>query len=157
MGFYEKELHAMECKGVCKIVPLSSLPHGRMLFCNRWVYTEKDVGTYRSRTVAQGYSQVPGKDFTYSHAPVMTDLAFRLDLIIKVLKKLRTGQFDLETAIFYSELDEVIYMRLPDGYVKYMLEVHNVKIDPSKMSYYSIKLSRAQSKLPDNGGKCLMQ
>jgi hypothetical protein len=62
----------------------------------------------------------------------MTDLAFRLALIIKVLKKLRTGQFDIETAFLYSELDEEIYMRLPYGYVKYMLEVHNVKIYPSK-------------------------
>jgi Reverse transcriptase (RNA-dependent DNA polymerase) len=61
----------------------------------------------------------------------MTDLAFRLALMIKVLNKLRTGQFDIETAFLYSELDEEIYMRLPDGYVKYMLEVHNVKIDPS--------------------------
>jgi Reverse transcriptase (RNA-dependent DNA polymerase) len=61
----------------------------------------------------------------------MTDLAFRLALIIKVLKKLRTVQFDIETAFLYSELDEAIYMRLPDGYVKYMLEVYNVQIDSS--------------------------
>jgi Reverse transcriptase (RNA-dependent DNA polymerase) len=107
------------------------MPHGRKLVGNRWVYTEKYDGTYRSRTVAQGFSQVPGKDFTDSHAPVMTDLAFRLALIITVLKKLRTRQFDTETAFLYSELDEEIYMRLPGGYVKYMLEVHNIKIDPS--------------------------
>jgi hypothetical protein len=44
----------MESKGVWKMVPLSSMPHGRMLVGNRWVYTEKDDGTYRSRTVAQG-------------------------------------------------------------------------------------------------------
>jgi hypothetical protein len=61
----------------------------------------------------------------------MLDLAFRLALIIKVLKNLRAGQFYIETAFLYSELDEEIYMRLPDGYVKYMLEVHNVKIHPS--------------------------
>jgi hypothetical protein len=43
------------------------------------------------------FIQVPGKDFTDSHAPVMTDLAFRLTLLIKVLNKLRTGQFDIES------------------------------------------------------------
>jgi Reverse transcriptase (RNA-dependent DNA polymerase) len=84
----------METKGVWNIVPLSSIPHGRKLVGNRWVYTEKYDGTYRSRTDAQGFIQVPGKDFTDSHAPVMTDIAFRLTLIIKVLKKLRTGHFD---------------------------------------------------------------
>jgi hypothetical protein len=59
----------------------------------------------------------------------MTDLAFRLALIIKVLNKLQNGQFDIETSFLYSDLDEEIYMILPDGYVKYMLEAHNVKID----------------------------
>jgi Reverse transcriptase (RNA-dependent DNA polymerase) len=98
----KKELHAMETKGVWKNVPISSMPHGRRLVGNRWVYTEKYDGTYRSRTVAKGFSQVPGKDFTDSHAPVMTDLAFRLALIIKVLKKLRTGQFDIDKAFQYS-------------------------------------------------------
>jgi hypothetical protein len=68
----------------------------------------------------------------------MTDLAFRLAIIIKVLKKLRTGKFDIETAFIYLELTEEINMSLPDGYVKYMVEVHNVKMDPS---YYSINLS----------------
>jgi Reverse transcriptase (RNA-dependent DNA polymerase) len=63
----------------------------------------------------------------------MTGLAFQLALIIKELKKLHTGQFDKETAFLYSELDEEIYMRLPDGYVNYMLEVHNVEIDPSTL------------------------
>jgi hypothetical protein len=73
----------------------------------------------------------PGKDFADSNAPDMTDLAFRLALIIQVLMKLRTGQFDVETALLYSDLDEEIYMRIPEGYDRYMLEVHNKKIDPS--------------------------
>jgi hypothetical protein len=30
--------------------------------------------------------------------------------------KLRTGQFDNETAFLYSELDEESYMRNPEGY-----------------------------------------
>jgi hypothetical protein len=51
--------------------------------------------------------------------------------IILMLKKLRTLQFDIETTFFYSDLDEEINMKLPDGYVKYMLKVHNINIDPS--------------------------
>jgi hypothetical protein len=61
----------------------------------------------------------------------MTDLAFRLALIIRVLMKLCTGQFDMETAILYSDLDEEIYMRIPEGYVRCMLEVQNKSIYPS--------------------------
>jgi hypothetical protein len=59
----------------------------------------------------------------------MTDLVFRLALIIKVLMKLRTGQFDIETAFLYTDLEEEIYMRIAKGYSLYMLEVHNMTLD----------------------------
>jgi Reverse transcriptase (RNA-dependent DNA polymerase) len=78
------EFHAMGSKGVRKIVLFSSMPYGRKLVGNIWVYTENDGGTYISRIVAQGFCQVPGKDLTDSLAPVVTDLAFRWILIIKV-------------------------------------------------------------------------
>jgi Reverse transcriptase (RNA-dependent DNA polymerase) len=125
------EFHAMESKGVWKMFPLSYMRHGRKLVGNRWVYAEKDKRSCRSKTVALDLSQVPGKDSAYSHAPVMTNLAFRLALIIKVLNILHTGHFDIETASMYSELNKGIYMRLPDGYVKCMVEVHDVTIDPT--------------------------
>jgi Reverse transcriptase (RNA-dependent DNA polymerase) len=133
-GFWatmKKEFHAMETKGVWEVILMSSMPAGGKVVGNRWVLTEKDDGTLRSRTVAQGFSQVPGKDVTDSHAPVMKDLAFRLGLIIRLLMKLRTGQLDIKTTFLYSDLYEEIYKRIPEGYVRYMLEVHNNKIDPS--------------------------
>jgi Reverse transcriptase (RNA-dependent DNA polymerase) len=113
----KKEFLAMETQGVWETVLMSSMPPGRKIIGNRWVYNEKDDGTFRSRTVAQGFSQVPSQDFANSHAPVMTKLAFRLALIIRIMIKLRTGQFDIETALLYSDLDEEIYMQIPDGYV----------------------------------------
>jgi Reverse transcriptase (RNA-dependent DNA polymerase) len=91
----KNEFHAIETKGVWEIVLLSSISAGRKVAGNGWVLTEKDDGALRSRTVAQGFSQVPGKYYTDSHAPVMMDLAFRLALIIPVLMILRTGQFDI--------------------------------------------------------------
>jgi hypothetical protein len=43
------------------------MPPGRKADGNRWVLTEKDDGSLRSMTVAQGFGQVPGKAFTESH------------------------------------------------------------------------------------------
>jgi Reverse transcriptase (RNA-dependent DNA polymerase) len=65
----KKEFHAMETKGVWEIFLMSCVPAGMKVVGNRWVLTEKDDGTLRSRTVAQCFSQVPGKGFTDSHAP----------------------------------------------------------------------------------------
>jgi hypothetical protein len=59
----KKEFLEMETKGVWEIVLMSSMPPGRKIIGNRWVYNEKDYGTLRSGTVAQGFSQVPGQDF----------------------------------------------------------------------------------------------
>jgi hypothetical protein len=36
------------------IVPKSKVPKGRKIMGNRWVYAEKDDGTYGSRTVSKG-------------------------------------------------------------------------------------------------------
>jgi Reverse transcriptase (RNA-dependent DNA polymerase) len=116
-GILKKEFHAMETKGVWEVLLMSSVPAGSKVVCHRWVLGNNDDEILRSRTVAQGFSQVPGKDFTDCHAPDMTDRAFRLSLIIRVLMKLRTGQFDIETAFLYSDLDEEIYLRIPEGYV----------------------------------------
>jgi hypothetical protein len=55
----------------------------------------------------------------------MTDLAFRLALIIKVLMQLRTGQFDIETASLYSDINKEIYIIIPKGYSRYMFEELN--------------------------------
>ena len=57
------ELKNMEEKKVWEIIKKTDLPTGRKLIGNRWVYVQKDDGRYRARTVAQGFSQVPGKDF----------------------------------------------------------------------------------------------
>jgi Reverse transcriptase (RNA-dependent DNA polymerase) len=65
------------------IVPKSKVPKGRKIISDRWVYAEKDDGTYRSRTVSKGFSQIPGKDFQEYHSPVVHDTTFRLVLVQK--------------------------------------------------------------------------
>jgi Reverse transcriptase (RNA-dependent DNA polymerase) len=114
------ELSNIEDKKVWKIIEKTELPTGRKLIGNRWVYAMKDDGRYCAQTVAQGFSQVPGKDFYENHAPVIDDATFHLVLTLKVLLKLEAGQFDIETAFLYGELDEKIWMVIPDGYPEFV-------------------------------------
>jgi hypothetical protein len=45
------------------------------------------------------------------------DLAFRLALIICLLKRLRSGEIDIETAFLYSDLEDEIPICIPEGIV----------------------------------------
>jgi hypothetical protein len=122
------EFKNMEEKKVWKIIKKTELPSGRKLIGNRWVYAQKDDGRFRARTVAKGFSQVPGKDFQENHAPVVNDATFHLVLVLKILFQLEAGQFDIETAFLYGDLDEEIWMQLPEGYSEYVKTTHNTNI-----------------------------
>jgi hypothetical protein len=42
---------------------------------------------------------------------------------------MRAGQFDIETAFLYGDLEEEIWMILPDSYIDYYWEKYSKKID----------------------------
>jgi Reverse transcriptase (RNA-dependent DNA polymerase) len=101
------------------IVPKSKVLKGRKIIGNRWVYYEKDNGTYRSCTVAKRFRQIPGKDLQEHHSPVVHDFTFCVLLVQKHVYNLNLRQFDIVTAFLYVLLDEEIYMEFPEGYEKF--------------------------------------
>jgi Reverse transcriptase (RNA-dependent DNA polymerase) len=84
------------------------------------VFAQKDDGRFRARNVAQGFTQIPGKDFQEHHSPVVNDTTVHAILVIKISKKLCSGQFDIVTAFLYGELDEILFMALPEGYLQFL-------------------------------------
>jgi Reverse transcriptase (RNA-dependent DNA polymerase) len=83
----------------------SKVPKGRKTTGSWLVYTEKDDGTYRSLTVAKGFSQVPGKDFQEHHSPVVHDTTVCVVLVQKLVYNLHSRQFDTFIAFLYGLLD----------------------------------------------------
>ena len=116
------EFYNMHDKKVWSFVKIKDVPKGRKIIGNRWVFALKDDGTYRARTVGQGFSQVPGKDFHDNHAPVVHDTTFRFCLVQMLLYRISSGQFDVVTAFLYGLLDEIIYMHFPQGYEKFLAQ-----------------------------------
>jgi hypothetical protein len=132
------EFTNMEQKGVWEIVLKSQVPNQRKIIGCRWVFARKADGRYRGRCVAKGFSQIPGKDFQENHAPVVSDTTLHLIIVIKLLLGLASGQFDIETAFLYGDLEEELWMEIPDGYSKYLYEYHNKIID-TKLNCLKLK------------------
>ena len=63
-------------RGVWRNCKGKSIPNGRTLVGNKWVFKVKRNGVYRARLVALGYSLIPGVDYTDNYAPVVNDVTF---------------------------------------------------------------------------------
>ncbi|MGL4342651.1 MAG: reverse transcriptase domain-containing protein, partial [Lactococcus lactis] len=125
------EFENIENKKVWQFFEKKNLPMGRKIIGNRWVNVIKDDGRYRSRTVAKGFSQIPGKDHQENHAPVIHDTTFHMVLCFKLYYKLHKRQFDVETAFLYGDLEEELYMEFPEGYEEFLLE-KGIRFEASK-------------------------
>lgn len=100
---------------------LQELPEGRKAIGNRWVFTKKLDSTgklerYKARLVAQGFSQIPGVDFTHTYAPTLRFDSQRTILAISAIQGRTLRQFDIKGAYLNGTLQEEIYMRQPEGF-----------------------------------------
>ena len=99
---------------------LTSLPEGRRPIGHKWVFKIKtassgEVSRYKARLCAQGFSQTAGTDYNEVFSPVVRYDSVRTLLSIAARYNLQIYQFDIKTAYLNSELDDEIYMRIPEG------------------------------------------
>ena len=74
------------------------MPPNRCLIDSKWVFKKKRYGQFRALLVGQGYTQVPGIDFTKNCLPVVTDVTLRVILPMWFIKKWDYQTIDAETA-----------------------------------------------------------
>jgi hypothetical protein len=112
----QTELTNMEKRNVWEVINIKSMPKGRKVIGCRWVFKKKWNGDHRARLVAQGFSQVPGVDFSENFAPVIDDTSFRT--VLSLIQKWGCKSFtlDVETAFLHGRLEEEIFMKLLEGY-----------------------------------------
>ena len=117
-----EEFHQMILKGVWRKKGVKGLPDGRIGIGTKWVFALKKDGRHRARLVAKGYDQVAGIDFFFNFAPVMTDVTLRVLLCLWISNEWYAIQGDVKTAFLNGELEEEIYIEIPDGYMEYLKE-----------------------------------
>ena len=95
------------------------LPKGQKLIDSRFVLKTKlrsngEIERRKARLVAKGYNQRPGIDFHETFAPVVRMSTIRIMMALATEMKLIVHQMDVVSAYLNGDLDEELYMNLPE-------------------------------------------
>lgn len=109
---WESELKSLEDSGTWVI---EDLPKERRAIGCRWIFKLKEDGRYKARLVAKGYSQKDGIDYHETFAPVAKFTTLRSLLALAAENDWDVDGMDVKTAFLHGDLEEVIYMDIPEG------------------------------------------
>lgn len=118
-------------------------PENERIIRNMWVFTRKrnnagNVVRYKARLVAKGCSQVHGIDYEETFSPVVRNSTIRALFALAVEQDLEIDHLDVSTAFLNGELDEVVYMQQPEGFIN---EGNEDKVCLLKRALYGLKQS----------------
>ena len=96
------------------------LPNDKKAVSSRIVFKEKLDGygkhaKFKAQIVAQGFSQVPDLDFTETFSSVARFITLWIFLALTAFLNLELHQVDIIGAYLQGDLDEEIYMKVPNG------------------------------------------
>jgi hypothetical protein len=117
----------------------ADLPDGKRPVRSKWVFTVKytPIGLldrFKARLVIQGFSQVPGDDFSETFSPIVRFESLRILLAIVVYLDWKIYQIDIISVYPRSVLYTDMYIRVPKG-----LQVVPGKVLQVKKSLYGLK------------------
>ncbi|KAJ9537943.1 hypothetical protein OSB04_030676 [Centaurea solstitialis] len=107
----------------------------------RWIFRnkkdEKDlIIRNKARLVAKGYRQQEGIDYDETFAPVARIEAIRIFLAYAAHKNMKVFQMDVKCVFLKGELQEVVYVEQPEGFVDPKYPEHVYVLDKA---LYSLK------------------
>jgi len=98
----------------------ATLPIGKKALSTKWVFKFKTNADgsrrYKARLVVRGFEQREGIDFEETFAPVAKFPTVRIMFALAAHFDWDIEQMDVKTAFLYPEIDEEVYIKMPEGY-----------------------------------------
>jgi len=98
---------------------------------------------YKTRLVAQSFTQRGFLDFNETYSPVMSGITFRYLISLAVQNCLSMQLMDVVTAYLYGSLDSEIYMKIP--------EEISIPDNKANRNMYCVKLQKSLYGLKQSG------
>nr|GEV45067.1 retrotransposon protein, putative, Ty1-copia subclass [Tanacetum cinerariifolium] len=95
---------------------------GQKLMTCKWLFKIKEgiegvqKPRYKARLVARGFTQRAGIDYNEVFSLIVRHTSIRVILALTTCKDFELEQLDVKTAFLHGNLEEVIYVRQPQGY-----------------------------------------
>jgi hypothetical protein len=114
----------------------------------KWVFIQKqnqnnEIMRYKTRLVAQGFTQRLGIDFNETYSSIINAITFRYLISRATQKHLSLLLMDVVTTYLYGSLDSDIYMKAPYG-----ISVPNANVG---RNMYCVKLNKSLYGLKQSG------
>lgn len=118
---------------------LVDLPSDQKPIPVKWVYKKKlksdgSLERYKARLVVKGFRQKEGIDYKEVYAPVSKHATLRTLLSVVAAEDLELHQLDVKTAFLNGELEEMIFINQPEGFIQ-----DNSKVYRLKKALYGLK------------------
>ncbi|GJX51337.1 retrovirus-related pol polyprotein from transposon TNT 1-94 [Tanacetum coccineum] len=115
----EEEMLALHSNKTWTLIPR---PKDSNVVGSKWVFRTKyhsGCAVYRlkARLVAQGFTQIPGLDYSHTFSPVVKVATVYIILALVVINKWPLHQLDVKNAFLTGHLSDIVFMEQPRGFV----------------------------------------
>ncbi len=116
------EISELEKHGTWTVVKRRKLPEGANVLPSTWAlrikrYPDGRVRKFKARFCARGDKQVEGVDYFEKYAPVVSWSTVRMLLVMSIDLGWETRQVDFSNAFVQAELNEEVYIKMPQHFV----------------------------------------